>query len=207
MCSRQAASPFYLFSQDHLMQEQSTQAPPKKRKSYITLILIFCVLFGYVFASSIIRTGGCGGGVSAGVAAPDFTLPFLGGGEVSLDQYKGKVLVLNFWATWCPPCRKELPTFMSMHKKFKDNENFALLAVSVDEEDGEKEIRKLFASRNIELPVALDPERKLADLYGVSGFPETFFIDKTGVVRKKFIGPRTWTDSKIMKELDKLLSE
>ena len=180
---------------------------PKPKKGLLTLVLMFVILFGYVFASSYFRTGGCGGGPGAGSMAPSFSLPLLDGGTVTPEQYKGKVLVLNFWATWCAPCRKELPSLMSLYKKFKNHENFAMLAVACDEE-GESAVRDLFNRQNVELPVALDPEQSVVFAkYGVSKFPETFFIDKTGLIRFKFVGPRVWTDKQFMEIIEQMLAE
>lgn len=178
----------------------------KPKRAIFTLILIFVILFGYIFFNSIFKSGGCGGGIARGNPAPQFTLPDLEGQQVSLNQFKGKVLVINFWASWCAPCRKELPSLQSMYKKFKNRENFAFLAVSCDE-DGKKPIEDLFQRYMLDLPVALDPNRKVAFLYGVSKFPETYFIDKQGKVRHKFIGPWNWTDRKFIDILEKMLAE
>lgn len=178
----------------------------KQKKGVITLVLIFAVLFGYVFMSSFFRTGGCGGGPGPGSAAPAFSLPYMQGGQVSLEQYKGKVLVLNFWASWCPPCRKELPSLMSLHKKFKDHPDFAMLAVSCDEE-GESAVQDLFKRRNVELPVALDTDLAVAEQYGVAKFPETFFLDREGKIAFKFIGPRDWTERQFIEILNQMLDK
>jgi peroxiredoxin len=178
-----------------------------RKKGIVTLVLIFALLFTYVYLSSYSRTGSCSGGPGSGETAPAFALEKLEGGKVSMEDYKGKVLVLNFWVTWCRPCKKELPTLMSLYKKFKDKEDFAMLAISCDEE-GKKAVEKLFASRNVELPVALDPNREVGFLkYGVSKFPETFFIDKKGNIRYKFAGPRNWTDRKFIDILNQMLAE
>lgn len=177
----------------------------KPRKTIFTLILIFAILFTYIFLNSIIKSGGCGG-IGRGNPAPPFTLENLEGQQVTLEQFKGNVLVLNFWASWCTPCRKELPSLQSLYKKLKDRENFAFLAVSCDEE-GKKPVQDLFSRYTIDIPVALDPNRKIAFLYGVSKFPETYFIDKDGKVRHKFIGPWDWTDRKFIDILEKMLAE
>ena len=184
-----------------------TEDKTSRRKSIVTLAMIFAVLFGYVFTSSYLRTGGgCTSGPGMGTPSPPFTVAMLNGSQISSDQYKGKVLLLNFWASWCPPCRKELPTLQSLYKKHKDHPDFAFLAVSCDE--NKEDVFKLLQSHNVELPVALDPQREVAFLkYGVQKFPETFFIDKTGMIRQKFIGPRDWTDPDIQNALEKLLAE
>ncbi len=190
---------------EELEQEVVEHNPKKGLK---TIIIIFLLLFGYVLSSSIFRLG-CGGSIGRGDPAPDFTLPYLEEGkisEVSLKDYRGKVLIINFWASWCPPCKRELPSLMSLHKKFKNREDFALLAISCDEE-GFKPVKELFSKRNLILPVANDREMKIKDLYGVDKFPETFFIDKKGYVRKKYVGEWVWTKEKFITEIEKLLAE
>jgi peroxiredoxin len=183
-----------------------TEELKKRRKSMITLGLIFAILFGYVFASSYMRTGGgCTQGPGTGNPAPDFSIPSMDGSTVALADYQGKVLVLNFWASWCPPCRKELPSLQSLYKKLKDREDFAFLAISCDEEI--KDVAEILEKRNVEIPVAYDPDRKIAFLYGVYKFPETFFIDKKGTIRHKFVGPREWTDLDLVRTLEGMLAE
>lgn len=185
--------------------EPEMQEKSKSRRPVFTLVLIFSMLIGYVFLNSFMRTGGCGG-IGAGTPVPQITLPMMQGGDVSMSDYKGKVLIINFWLTTCPPCRKEMPSLMSLHKKYKDADNFALLTISCDEQ-GEKVVKELFEKRNWELPVAFDPERKAADMFSVTGFPETFFVDKNGVIRHKFISSRNWLDKKFTSLIDVMLAE
>lgn len=196
---------------DDLKKELETEEAVAKhnpRKNITTIIVIFALLFSYIFLASFFRLG-CGGKVGRGDQAPDFTLPFMDGDkvkEVSLKDYRGKVLVLNFWASWCPPCKRELPSLMSLHKKFQNRDDFALLAISCDEE-GFAPVKSLFGSRSIILPVANDKTMKVKDLYGVEKFPETFFIDKKGNVRRRYVGEWVWTKRKFIDEIEALLAE
>ena len=125
-----------------------------------------------------------------GVAAQDFELPALRGDYVKLSDYRGKVVFLNIWATWCPPCREEMPSMESLYQRLKGRE-FEMLAVSIDRE-GEKVVSPFAAKYGLTFPVLLDPDSKTYRLYGLTGVPESFIVDKSGVVIYKIIGPQNW---------------
>jgi peroxiredoxin len=129
-------------------------------------------------------------GPKVGAAAPDFGLLSLRGDTVKLSDYRGKAVFLNIWATWCPPCRKEMPAMGSLYQRLKGRE-FEMLAVSIDRE-GEKVIRPFVAKYGLTFPVLLDPDSKTYRLYGLTGIPETFLIDKNGVILYRIIGPENW---------------
>jgi peroxiredoxin len=112
--------------------------------------------------------------------APDFAVPDLTGKTVRLSGLRGKVVVLNLWATWCPPCVEEMPSMEQLHAELGDAE-FALLAVSQDE-DGKRVVAPFVERMHLSFPVLLDPEREVGDRFGVSGYPETFVIDRNGFV-------------------------
>jgi peroxiredoxin len=126
--------------------------------------------------------------------APDFTLPDLQGRQRSLHELRGKVVLLNFWFTGCPPCVEELPSLIELGRRMAGRP-FALLTVSVDETA--EEVKSFLTKHRIaerDLPILLDPGKKVAESYGTSKFPETFLIDAQGVVRQKFIFKRNWTE-------------
>ena len=125
-----------------------------------------------------------------GAVAPDFALKDIAGREVSLSSLKGKVVFLNFWATWCPPCKEEIPSMMKLNQAMA-GKSFQMMAVSVD--DGGKDAVVAFMNRNgYDLPCLNDPVQKVANIYGVTGVPETFIIDKNGLIVKKVIGGIDW---------------
>ncbi len=124
------------------------------------------------------------------VAAQDFGLPNLRGDHVKLSDYRGKVVFLNIWATWCPPCREEMPSMESLYQRLKGRD-FEILAVSIDR-DGEKVVRPFAAKYGLTFPVLLDPDSKTYRLYGLTGVPESFIVDKNGSVIHKIIGPQDW---------------
>ncbi len=132
-----------------------------------------------------------------GSRAPDFVVQD-GDKKIALHDFKGKVVVLNFWATWCPPCVEEMPSLVSMQSKLKDR-GVEVLAVSVDVD--ERAYQKFLRDHNVNLLTVRDPDQKSNSLYGTSMFPETYIIDRNGVVRRKFIGPVDWSQPDIMQYL------
>ncbi len=139
-----------------------------------------------------------------GNPAPDFTLTNMTGQKVSLSQYRGKVVVLNFWATWCPPCREEMPSMEALYRKYKD-QGLVMLAVNVDE-SGESAVKKFLQKTPYSFPILLDSENVAQNTYGVFRFPESFIIDREGVIVEKIIGGRDWTSAGASKMLNFLLN-
>lgn len=140
-----------------------------------------------------------------GVSAPDFSLKDLDGHELKLSDLKGKIVLLNFWATWCPPCRGEVPSLVSLNKQMSGKESFKMVTVSIDE-GGKQAIEEFFKATGVALPVLLDTDRKVSTLYGTTGVPETFVIDRKGVIVKKVIGGMDWSDPAVVKFLDNLIA-
>ena len=177
-----------------------------KRKT----ILISAVLIGtlglFFLYFSVFKIGpGPGVEPSAGIGerAPDFKLPALGGSSVRLSDYRGQVVFLNIWASWCPPCREEMPSMEALSKRLKDRP-FKMLAVSIDQ-GGEEVVGPFVGRLGLTMPVLLDPERKTYKLYGLTGVPETFLIDKNGAVIQRIIGPQTWTSPQWLEYFDRII--
>jgi peroxiredoxin len=146
---------------------------------------------------------GCYGGTRPphiGSAAPDFTVQDTDR-KVSLNQLRGKVVVLNFWATWCPPCVEEMPSLVQMQQKMR-SKGVEVLAISVDAD--ESAYRRFLKDHNVDLLTVRDPGQKSNNLYGTFKFPETYIIDRNGVLRRKFIGPVDWSQPEIVDFLSKL---
>ncbi len=135
-----------------------------------------------------------------GNAAPDFTVHD-SARTVTLSQLRGQIVVLNFWATWCPPCVVEMPSLVEMQRRLKDK-GVLVLAVSVDAD--ESAYRKFLVDHKVELLAVRDPDQKSNALYGSFKFPETYIIDRQGVVRRKFIGAVDWTSSEVVGYLSQL---
>ena len=124
------------------------------------------------------------------VPAPDFTLPGLDGQMVRLSDYRGKVVLLNIWATWCPPCVDEMPSMEKLYQTLK-GEGFEILAVSMDE-SGVQTVRPFMEKHKLNFPALTDTEGAVKSLYQTTGVPESFVIDKDGIIVEKIIGPRDW---------------
>ncbi len=137
-----------------------------------------------------------------GNPAPDFTLPSLVGNPVRLSNYRGKVVFLNFWATWCPPCREEMPSMESLYQRLKGRD-FEMLAVSIDTK-GVDLVQSFVATYALTFPVLLDPNKKIYRLYGLTGVPETFIIGKNGVIILRIIGPRDWMKKEWLNYFDRI---
>jgi peroxiredoxin len=128
--------------------------------------------------------------LKAGGVAPPVRLPSLAGGEVDLGSLRGRVVVLNFWATWCPPCVAEMPSLERLHRTLGP-EGLAVVTVSTDED--EAELRRFVSEHALTLPVLRDPGgRVAASDYRTTGYPETFTLDRGGVLLEHTVGPAEW---------------
>jgi len=125
-----------------------------------------------------------------GMPAPDFTLPNLDGKMVRLADYKGSVVLLNIWATWCPPCVEEMPSMEKLYQEL-EGEDFKILAVSIDV-SGAKAVIPFMKKHRLSFAALTDNEGAIKSLYQTTGVPETFIIDKDGIIVEKIIGPRDW---------------
>ena len=135
-----------------------------------------------------------------GNPAPEFTVTDADR-TVALKDLKGQVVVLNFWATWCPPCVEEMPSLVRMQQRLKAK-GVTVLAVSVDVD--QSNYRQFLHDHGVSLLTVRDPDQKSNSLYGTFKFPETYVIDRNGVMRRKFIGAVDWTEPDIMDFLGKL---
>ena len=133
--------------------------------------------------------------------APTFELPDINGKKISLSDFKGKVVLLNFWATWCDPCKAEMPSLNNLYAAFK-NEGFVVLAVSID--PSEKPVKSFVSEKGVSFPVLMDPEKEVYfDQYAVFAMPTSFLIDRKGMIAEKFMGERVWDSQEIK---DKVVS-
>ncbi|MGH7371498.1 MAG: peroxiredoxin family protein [Candidatus Methylomirabilales bacterium] len=139
-----------------------------------------------------------------GHPAPDFALPTLAGKTIRLVDFRGKKAVfINFWATWCAPCRLEMPTMEKAYQKYK-GKDLEILAVSVDA--GSKSgVKNFMAELQLTFPVLLDPDMKVFHLYRLFTIPASFLIDKQGIIRFRELGYRDWTDAESTKLLEQVL--
>jgi peroxiredoxin len=137
--------------------------------------------------------------------APDFSLEDLKGGKSELKKFRGKVVFLNFWATWCGPCKEEMPSMEKLYQQFKEGD-FTFLSISVDYERRET-VKKFIEKQSYTFPVLLDPECKVLDLYDVKRIPTTILIDKNGKMMGRATGPMNWSSQEVILLLSILLGK
>ena len=120
-----------------------------------------------------------------GKPAPDFSSPALSGGEIALADYTGKVVIVNFWATWCPPCKAEMPGINDFYETHQEE---GLVVLAVNAEESESEVRPFIEASGFTFPVLLDPAGSIVNQYQIHNFPTTIIIDRNGVVRHIQVG-------------------
>ncbi len=123
-------------------------------------------------------------------AAKEFALPGPQGSTVRLRDFKGKILFLNFWATWCPPCLEEMPAMEKLYQRYK-SQGFSVLALSVDTE-GEMVVTPFLQEHKLTFPVAYDTKMKAAEVYQLRALPTTYLINREGQIVAMALGPRAW---------------
>jgi cytochrome c biogenesis protein CcmG, thiol:disulfide interchange protein DsbE len=145
---------------------------------------------------------------SIGTPAPDFTIQD-SDHKVSLSQLRGKIIVLNFWATWCPPCVDEMPSLLELQKKFQVKD---VTVLAVDIGDDPDDYHKFLKDHAIDLLTVREPGEKtdngviapVSSRYGTFKLPETYIIDRSGVIRRKFIGAVDWSQQEVVEYLSRL---
>jgi cytochrome c biogenesis protein CcmG/thiol:disulfide interchange protein DsbE len=138
----------------------------------------------------LLLAAGCNRGAKPsriGKTAPDFTVPD-GGKSIRLADYRGKVVMVNFWASWCGPCIQETPALVELHHERPD---IAILGISIDEDPSA--YQRFLQRFHVDYTTVLDPEQKVAKMYGTDGWPETYIIDRKGVLRRKVVGDPDWS--------------
>ena len=135
-------------------------------------------------------------GLEIGRPAPDFRLPGLDGKMVSLSEHRGKVVLVNIWATWCPPCVDEMPSMEKLYQQFK-GKDFEILAVSVDA-SGAETVIPFMKKHNLTFPALVDTQGAIRNTYKTTGVPESFIINRQGLLVKKIIGPLDWASPEVL---------
>lgn len=154
------------------------------------------VYFGYLLPQK--------SGVQTGDEAPDFRLQDESGTEISLATFRGQPILLNFWATWCPPCVWEMPSLERLSRTLAP-QGLAVVAVSIDE-GGWPTIRRFQSEIPITFTILWDETTDVAARYGTYQLPESYLISKDGIVLKKYLGPREWDDPELLREIRELMS-
>jgi peroxiredoxin len=168
-----------------------------KRRTQIVILTVCCIAL--VACSS----SGTGPAVQ-GELAPDFTFKDQAGKQYPLADFRGKVVLVNFWATWCPPCREEMPSLEQLQHRMAQRP-FTILALSVD--DSWEPVNRFMKENGLGLTIYDDFDKKASTLYGSFKYPETYIVDKKGKVAYKIVGPTDWVSSEMLKFLDVLVTE
>ncbi len=156
-----------------------------------------CALTAIVAASAAFAA-------DSGGPAPAFTLTALTGGQTALSQYRGQVVLVNFWATWCGPCQQEMPLLDQMYKKYKPA-GFTLIGVNVDKE--EPAVKELLARKPVSFPVLLDPANQVSKAYHVDEMPSSVIIDRKGEIRYIHRGYRPGDENDYQDRIRQLIRE
>jgi peroxiredoxin len=141
----------------------------------------------------------------SGYPAPSFRLTDLSGREYRLAELRGKIVFLNVWATWCPPCRDEMPSMETLYRRLA-GEDFVMLAVSEDAQ-GAQAVAPFVRELGLTFPILLDPDGIIPRKYGVTGYPETFVIDRAGRVIQHIIGPEDWASEQVYMYFRRLIEQ
>ena len=149
---------------------------------------------------------GCGEPPIAAVGspAPGFDTMDMEGNVWSLSKQRGQVLFVNFWATWCAPCREEMPSMQRLYTKLP-KDSFKMVALY--NKDNPKVVKKFVTQLGITIPILNDEQNIIGERYGLTGLPETFIIDKKGVIREKFIGPAEWDSPEVVAMMTRYINE
>jgi peroxiredoxin len=162
-----------------------------------TLIAMLLVVFVYVIFDSFHERR-----VDVGDSAPDFSITTDNGRAITAASFGGKLLVLNFWATWCPPCVEEIPSLNEFQNHFA-KAGVVVLGVSVDSD--EKIYRDFLARARVSFLTARDPDKKISADYGTFKYPESYIIDGKGKVLRKIISNQDWMSERVIKDVESLL--
>jgi peroxiredoxin len=180
----------------------------EKKINLTAAILVFLVVTISIIVFSLMQTDSVLDSekqqkIAVDLPAPNFTFPDLNGKMVSLVDYKGKVVLVNIWATWCPPCVDEMPSMEKLYQLL-NGENFEILAVSIDTK-GRKVVAPFMKKYKLTFPALIDSKGIIKTTYKTTGVPESFIIDKQGILIKKIIGPLNWANPEVFGFLKDLI--
>ena len=168
---------------------------------------------GWIYLTRIPSNGTTGGSPPPspmeGFSAPGFTLDLLGSDssneKVSLSDYRGQVVMINFWATWCPPCREEMPAMQSVYEDYQE-EGFVVLAVNTTFQDNELDVIDFIAEYGLSFPILMDRSGDVSQQYQLRGLPSTYFVDHKGVIQTVIVGG-PMNETMIRSRVDTMLKE
>ena len=163
-----------------------------------------CVVLYFLVATAALFSATSVASVKVSESAPDFTLRELQGGNLRLEEYRGQVVLINFWASWCGPCRQEMPILDRLHQRYEET-GFAVLGVNVEGEDAPA--KKIVDKTNVTFPVLIDEGQSVSQLYDLEAMPSTVVVDRDGVVRYVHRGYKPGDEAKYVEVVKKLIRE
>lgn len=162
-----------------------------KRNWTLLIGLVFLLGSAWTFFSRVPAAATTGGAPPPspreGFSAPDFSLDLLGGGEITLSELRGQAVMINLWASWCPPCREEMPAIQRVYEDYQD-QGLVVLAVNTTNQDSEAAAAAFVAEFGLTFPVPLDRSGAVSSRYQLRGLPSTYFVDREGVIRSVVVG-------------------
>ncbi|NIM94935.1 MAG: redoxin domain-containing protein [Anaerolineales bacterium] len=177
--------------------------------SWAALMFAMLVLGGgWIWQSRVPDSATTGGAIPSpreGFSAPDFTLELLDGGEVTLSDLRGKVVVINLWASWCPPCKAEMPALQQVYEQNQER-GLEVLAINTTYQDSEGDASSFVEEFGLTFPIPLDRSGQVARQYQLRALPSTFFVDRIGVIRQVIIGG-PMSEATIQTAVEELLRE
>jgi peroxiredoxin len=161
-----------------------------RRVKVVGGILVVVVIVGALALAKPFRLESRG--VEVGDRVPDYAASDLAGATVSFEDHLGEVVLVNVWATWCGPCRVEMPSIQAAHERYRDR-GFTVLAISIDAGPGYREkVTEFTEEYELDFPILLDPEGRIGRIFQTVGVPETFVLDREGRIAKRLIGATNW---------------
>jgi peroxiredoxin len=169
----------------------------------VSAVIFFVILFAVSSCGRQTTPPGTETTAAVGAEAPDFVLNSVDGKSIRLSDYRGQVVFLNFWATWCPPCRSEMPSIERLSRKM-DGYDFVILAVSIDSFET-AQLNNIISPNHFSFTVLHDPTQAVADTYLITGIPTTYIIDKDGTIVDMYVGPDYWDSNKRIEQFLSLI--
>ncbi|MEX2204714.1 MAG: TlpA disulfide reductase family protein [Myxococcota bacterium] len=176
----------------------------EQRTGVLSLIVAVAV-FAAAAAAFVLSREPSGPALRSGTLAPDFSLPVAGGTEVGLASLRGQVVFVNFWATWCAPCREEAPSLERLYRTLH-GEGFEILGISIDASAAAAAVEAFTREFELSFPIPRDTHKRVYGAYRVSGVPETFLVDRSGRVLERFVGPQDWDDPRYARAIRRALA-
>jgi len=188
-----------------------TESNPPSRKKRWEIFMLVSLVTGILWTvvsrvpSSVGEPLSSSPSPREGFLAPDFTLDTLDGKKVALSELRGKIVIINLWATWCPPCRAEMPALENAYEQYKDSE-VIVLGLNVTNQDSEKDIPPFVKEFGLTFPILLDRDGSVSTLYQLKALPTTYFVNREGIIRTVVIGG-PMNETFIRSKIEALLQE